>query len=692
MNSWSLFYRKYPKMFICFVLVLMACGGERSVLSQSQDSSTDMVDVFVEPQTHDASTKEVKLEGGSVWHHENGAWVAISKKTAQEKGLFVLDLSDEWAPFIFSELTPGQEGHKENYYRKIFIGLANDQNDNEGKPLKKGRHNYLELFGVFPTLSVLKKRAIGELDKTCYEKIDYSVFSEKLPYPVRYDGQKSDKRYKQRYLNRKRKIKEMMRKVGIKNEPEFLEKRKASWEVKAYKKVSRVYHALLEAQKRLVCEGLLRKKRMKVGVMDWQTHQALKRFERKHKIFGWGMIWKETREVLARSPDENLHNAIIRVLRERIANQVPVIEDGTVRIDGKKKPRNIVEEFTKEAVKQMGIVDVAPGIDFLRKPPVDSFKEFKVAVKFPKLPDYYSEKMKFSVTIKRGDVWYEFPYDEKGNEKPQPRALRPWIVLYAHHKGKKIPLVQWPTTIGGWRSEQYKGHEYWSYKNSSTGQWLWKYVVAAPVWFPPLSTPPRDLVKKVRKGGRWRTVVKKEEMGPGYASAYGLVAAFHTQERKRGSLVEDIDHGIRTHGSVSYMSIRRNHSHGCHRLYNHLAIRLHSFLLQRHKHERVGQVDKTWTLPFFYKEKRYVVQLDTRGYYYRYVPPIPVLTTRGRIRGKVKQPIRKLMKKAGVEYPIKDAGVEDSDSGIIDGVIKAKDASMNDAGVPNGATDARDDS
>jgi hypothetical protein len=301
-------------------------------------------------------------------------------------------------------------------------------------------------------------------------------------------------------------------------------------------------------------------------------------------------------------------------------------------------------------------------LHFFENPPQDSFASFRVALKLPPLPAYYSDQMKFSARIYRGDVWYEFPYDEQGKEKPQPRALKPKLVIYAHHQGERIPLVKWRTTIGGWRSEMRDGHEYWRYKNSPTGRWLWKYVVAAPVWFPPPSTPPRDLVKTVKRNGRWQTVVKREEMGPGYRSAYGLVAALHTQERRRGSVVEDIDHGIRTHGSVAYMSIRRSHSHGCHRLYNHLAVRLHSFLLQRHAHERMGQVDKQWTLPFEYKGERYVVDLDTKGYYFRYEPPIPVLVTRGRIRGSVKKPIRGFMQKAGIDYPEPDGGV-DGDGG-----------------------------
>ena len=295
-------------------------------------------------------------------------------------------------------------------------------------------------------------------------------------------------------------------------------------------------------------------------------------------------------------------------------------------------------------------------MDFFRKTPPEKFGRFRVAIRLPSLPSYYGPHMDFAVRILRGDVWYDFPYDEKGKETPQPRSMRPKIVVYVVDGETSIPLVKWGTTIGGWRTEMHDGYEYWKYKNSPIGWRQWKYVVAAPVWFPPVGTPPRDLVKAVKIRGRWRTVVKREESGPGYASAYGLVAAFHTQERKRGSVVEDLDHGIRTHGSVNYMSIMRYHSHGCHRLHNHLAVRLFTFLLRRHRHLRLGQQDQQWTLPFKYRGKRYVLSLDTKGYQYQLVPPVPVFVTRGRILGKTRQPVGTFVRKANIRYPEPDGG------------------------------------
>jgi len=40
----------------------------------------------------------------------------------------------------------------------------------------------------------------------------------------------------------------------------------------------------------------------------------------------------------------------------------------------------------------------------------------------PMVPEYQSPNMDLSVVIDRGDVWYEFPYDDQGKERPNRRS------------------------------------------------------------------------------------------------------------------------------------------------------------------------------------------------------------------------------------------------------------------------------
>jgi len=146
-----------------------------------------------------------------VYLYGAGTDTTATKKTVTEAsraGLLVVDLSDGWAPYIFQDGEPGGERvpdptaaargapapadagiaatgqagagggpaaspsaseesggetepsePKPNGYRKTFVALANDRIDEDGRKLPKGEHNYLEPFGIPPTLSVMLARA-----------------------------------------------------------------------------------------------------------------------------------------------------------------------------------------------------------------------------------------------------------------------------------------------------------------------------------------------------------------------------------------------------------------------------------------------------------------------------------------------------------------------------------------------------
>ena len=188
--------------------------------------------------------------------------------------------------------------------------------------------------------------------------------------------------------------------------------------------------------------------------------------------------------------------------------------------------------------------------------------------------------MDLSAEIDRGDVWYDFPFDAAGVRQPQPRERFPTFTLYVKWRGERVPLVRWRTTIGGWRGElAADGQEYYRYKGSDVGPRVWRHIVAAPVWIPPASSPLGSMVKEKLVTGMYTRVTNYDETGPGYLSAYGLVAAIHEEMRKGPDGARFFDNGIRTHGSFDYMSLRGRFSHGCHRLNNQLALRLFSFVL-----------------------------------------------------------------------------------------------------------------
>jgi hypothetical protein len=187
--------------------------------------------------------------------------------------------------------------------------------------------------------------------------------------------------------------------------------------------------------------------------------------------------------------------------------------------------------------------------------------------------------------------------------------------------------VRWATTIGGWQRERLApGLEELRYKPSPAGHFVWRELIAAPAWFPPLTTPDKDLVRLL-PSGRW--TANDRALGPGYASAYGLVALLHQRAAPPGG-PPWTDANVRTHGSGNYRSILRGSSHGCHRLFNHLAIRLGSFLLAHRDVERLGQSAEEYTRIVRWRGRAFRLHVPSRGYRFELSPPIDVEVLPGR--------------------------------------------------------------
>jgi hypothetical protein len=257
----------------------------------------------------------------------------------------------------------------------------------------------------------------------------------------------------------------------------------------------------------------------------------------------------------------------------------------------------------------------------------------RVALRLPPVPAYHAAHMDLSAEIDRGDVWY----DDEPPLSGRIVAHRPTLVLYANDHGTKRPLVRWPTTIGGWADQRLSGGalvQRW--KESEVGPRVWRDLYAGPTWLPPPTTPDRDLVKNLWNG-RWG--LKTASFGPGPHAAYGMVLLQHLQEfkLKDGTMRLD-DNGIGTHGSSSVTSIVNGTSHGCHRLYNQLAVRLGDFLLRHRDHVVRGEQPVLYQRVVVRNDDMFKATIDTRGFLYELTPPVPVNVLKGRILSKRKVP------------------------------------------------------
>lgn len=628
---------------------------------------------------------------------------------ARAAGLLDVDLSDGWAPFIFSEEEPGgaEQEKKPNRYRHVFIALANNHatpdelyaESPEGRaaildaaglphPTKKrdtaetpeGRkaleaarrvlqsersHNYLEVYGIPPTLSVLLARLREDGSRTCYENVDtagLATFTDTVTYQNR-DLARRDLAQAQSDAAWMDKVSAGALDAGEPVAALVAADPKAVARLDGYRRSQARLRAIRAVQARLMCEGLLSPKSKFIdGMFDLATHEALAAWERKNNIFGWGFLEGETLAALQR-PYRELHfETLKRILAERVADAAGILEDGSVS-KGKKPATyqdeagavhavpNLIGEHVQALLRTIHVETAEDMAVLLRTLGPERLAKLHVAFAAPKLPPYYAATMNLFAEIDRGDVWYDFPWNDAGKPIDQMRTRYPSLTLFVLWNKQRVPLARWRTTIGSWRSEMHPdGRVYYKYKNSDVGPRIWKNIVASPVWIPPDGTPAKELLtKKVfdRNVGPV-DVVNRDIIGPGFQSAYGLVMAIHLKELRGGAL---FDNQIRTHGSVDYTSIARRFSHGCHRLVNNRAVRLFGFILRHRTFARLGDsVLGHFKKKFVVDGKDHEYELKTRGYYYELTPPVPVNVTEGRIMGRVRKPITAYMRKPGVDY------------------------------------------
>ena len=158
------------------------------------------------------------------------------------------------------------------------------------------------------------------------------------------------------------------------------------------------------------------------------------------------------------------------------------------------------------------------------------------------------------------------------------------------------------------------------------------------------------MAKERRVNGTYQRVTNYDETGPGYLSAYGLVAAIHEEMRKGPDGARFFDNGIRTHGSFDYMSLRGRFSHGCHRLYNQSAMRLFSFVLGHRKARTLGTIPLGYRRAFYSRGEVFEMRLPNRGFYYELDPPLPVNALEGTVKGTLTKPPTGYLPKPGVKY------------------------------------------
>lgn len=535
---------------------------------------------------------------GAVVHMRDGQRVALlDPARAREAGLLLLDVGRAWVPTLFRSV-PGTP----NRYEGRFVALANGRFDDSPEGRRAQQDRYLELYGIPPTPALLRERLDALLEQPC-ARAAAPIALQRFQFPLHLD-----------------------------------EDAEPSGPFAAD-----LVHAI---RQRLRCAGHLRAPTD--GPFDLPMRRALEELQRRARIYARGGLTRDTIDALRVSDAELERRALVRVLSERLVLDLALLADGSgtgSASDSARAADDAVGRLTRRVETALGLYSV-PGLRrFYRSlgEALDRPHQW-LAIDPVQLPDYRSPDMELRVEIDRGDIYYDFPYDEEtGAPIDQPVEHRPTLTLFTRDAvGEgEVALARMRTTIGGWRVQRHGDVDYFVYKESPTGRAAWSRIESAPVWMPPNGTPPASLVLETRRevAGELVRAVNSNLLGPSYASAYGLVAAYHrrVESASRNGLRLGRDEGIRTHGSSDYTSMWQRASLGCHRLRNHLALRLFTFVLAHQPHRRLGHRPLSYRMPVTLDEFSGVLELQHTGYRFELVRPLPVDVLPGRVLGSARK-------------------------------------------------------
>jgi len=640
---------------------MLACGtrdvsAPAPVTASSVDDETEVIEAVVE-ELAAAPSCETPLPvyaGGEITGE-------VCPSELDARGLTALDLSDAWTPFVFSEdASLGEAG--EQPYREVFLALADERL--EDVPEEHEAERFLELYGIFPTFRVLLGRLADEERHACHAAVDDEALAALdrtlKPWTPTREEQRSRVRTMRYLESRLERIVEDRGLEGIAAlEGDEDEGHRVDW----YRRLAARVHAIEAVQAHLACDELGDPRRIEEGVFDGRTSGPLADWQRMHMIVSAGFVDEETRRAMLEDSREQDYRAVLRALRERVVDATGILEDGSAghawgevfgreldapqfRFDAGQDAvhgaaPDLVSPATEAAAEALGWLDAGSTLASLRS--IREAGHAHVALALPAAPAYHARHIEaLRAELDRGTVWYRYPYTPDGRYRGSATPMRPVLTLYAGDTA----LVRWPSTIGGWKPETTPtGGTGLRYKESPVGARVWRDVIASPAWLPPASAPPGELLRSVGGG---RHVPRHDLFGPGYRSAYGLVMMMHHKvlpPLDPGADGEDgleryYDQGIRVHGSVSYRSITRGTSHGCHRLYNHLAVRLASFVLRHRNHTRHGSMFVRYQREVSTSSGPVTFRINSRGYRYELTPPVPIEVLEGDVRGGVRQPIR----------------------------------------------------
>jgi hypothetical protein len=249
-----------------------------------------------------------------------------------------------------------------NRYRRIFLGLANDELDEDGEPLEPGAQELPRAATAFRR-RCRAARALrqGRGSTPCHDR---RAPTRSTPSrPVDRTSAPADLKKDERRSRDPEEVEKARKKAHLATLDELAEKQPRCAEGEdaraARRPRSRRWRPSSAASP---CEGLLGRQGVKHtdGIYDDAMRLAVRKFQQKHMIYEANYLRRKTVDALARPLIDNDYDDLTRALRERVvAARDP---RGRVGVEG----RNLVDEYLKVALEQMQLSDGRGGARVLQ--------------------------------------------------------------------------------------------------------------------------------------------------------------------------------------------------------------------------------------------------------------------------------------------------------------------------------------
>src|SRR4051812_25486104 len=194
----------------------------------------------------------------------------------------VVDLRDAWTPDLFAVQPDGSAPD----FRATYLALALEQ-DVDGKPLPPATA-LSELYGVTPSLAIVRDRFTETARYACHAKIDSAPmakigrpYGQELEALVRFNNHQRE--LLGQILERARVQRNLPDFAGLETDKE-LGPTYTRW--KGY---DDLYQGIVTAQRHLVCEGSLADKDVD-GEFSWGLGTALEQFQRRNFLIPNGRL------------------------------------------------------------------------------------------------------------------------------------------------------------------------------------------------------------------------------------------------------------------------------------------------------------------------------------------------------------------------------------------------------------------